>query len=122
MKADPAAGTPGRGALMVAACNTACDYVLYRKYDSADGAIKSLRRRCKGFTTDQYRRALDRAIEAWGVVGEVIAPFHPPGDVPGLIAWAETEAAAQALRRRCPAFRLATCREISRFHLYYHWR
>jgi len=107
---------------MVAACNTACDFVLYRKYDSADGAIKSLRRRCKGFTTEQYRQALDHAVEAWEMVGEVIAPFHPPASVPGLFAWAEAEAAARALRSRCPAFRLATCREIIGHRLDYYWR
>jgi hypothetical protein len=115
---------PSRGQLLDAAFRTAVDHVGYSKYESETGALKSLRRRCRGFTPMQYRNALLRAIELLGNVKEVIAPFDPPYDavIPDG-GWSGFEGAARELQRRSPGFRISTCKSAIWWTLFwYHWK
>src|SRR5689334_13387325 len=93
---------PSRGALLDAAFRTAVDHVDHRKYESEAAAVRSLRRRCRGFTPGQYRNSLRKAIDLLGSVEEVIAPFDPPYDARRAEGdWAGFPEAARALQRRC---------------------
>src|SRR5438067_1272455 len=100
---------PSRGQLLDAAFRTAVDHLDHHKYDSETEAVRSLRRRCRGFTPRQYRNSLRKAIDLLGSVEEVIAPFDPPYDAGRAEGgWTGFSDAARALRRRCPGFRLST--------------
>src|SRR4051794_23357683 len=72
---------PNRGQLLDAAFRTAVDHIDHHKYGSEADALKSLRRRCRGFTPTQYRNALRKATDPLRSVEEGIAPFDPPYDV-----------------------------------------
>ena len=115
---------PSRGQLLDAAFRTAVDHIDHRKYDSEAAALKSLRRRCRGFTPTQYRNALRKATDLLGSVEEVIDPFDPPYDAGGAEAgWAGFHDAARALRGRCPGFRLSTCGSAIGWILFWHhWK
>src|SRR3954447_26188019 len=90
---------PSRGQLLDAAFRTAVDHLDHRKYDSEAAALRSLRRRCRGFTPTQYRNSLRKAIDLLGSVEDVIAPFDPPYDAqrPEPV-WAGFPEAVRALR------------------------
>jgi hypothetical protein len=59
---------PSRGQLLDAAFRTAVDHLDHLKYDSEAEAVRSLRRRCRGFTPRQYRNGLRKAIHLLGCV------------------------------------------------------
>jgi hypothetical protein len=85
---------PNRGRLLDAAFRTADDHIDHRKYGSEAAALKSPRRRCRGFTPTQYRNALREATDLLGSVEEAIAPFDRPGR--------NGTARSTVRRRRCP--------------------
>ena len=125
MGADLHCRPPSRGDLLDAAFRTAVDYVDHRKYDTEAGALKSLRRRCRGFTARQYEGALRRAVRLLDSVEEVIAPFDPPYDGYQAIehGWPAGEEAARALHQRFHGFRLDTCRSAIGWVLFWrHWK
>ncbi|HEU5118344.1 MAG TPA: hypothetical protein VFT74_17130 [Isosphaeraceae bacterium] len=115
---------PSRGELLDAAFRTAVDHVDHCKYQSEAEALRSLRRRCRGFSPTQYFNALRRAIELLGSVEEVIAPFQPPYDPrEAEDGWSGFPEAARALQRRCPGFRLSTCGSAIGWVLFWrHWK
>ena len=122
--ANEAERRPSRGQLLDAAFRTAVDHLDHRQYDSEEAAVRSLRRRCRGFTPGQYRNGLRKAIDLLGSVEEVIAPFDPPYDARDAEGgWAGFPEAARALRRRCPGFRLSTCGSAIGWVLFWrHWK
>ena len=115
---------PSRGQLLDAAFRTAVDHLDHRKYGSEEAALRSLRRRCRGFTPRQYRHSLLKAIELLDSVEDVIAPFDPPYDARRAErGWADFPEAARALRRRFPGFRLSTCASAIGWVLFWrHWK
>lgn len=115
---------PSRGQLLDAAFRTAVDHVGYWKYESEADALRSLRRRCRGFTATQYRNALSKATVLLGSVEEVIASFDPPYDavIPDG-GWSGFEAAARELQRQSPGFRISTSKSAIWWTLFwYHWK
>src|SRR4051794_31434888 len=115
---------PGRGQLLDAAFRTAVDHIDHHRYDSEEAALRSLRRRCRGFTTTQYRNALRKATDLLASVEEVIAPYGPPYDASRAAGgWGGFPEATRALQRRCPGFRLSTCGSAIGWVLFWrHWK
>jgi hypothetical protein len=115
---------PSRGQLLDAAFRTAVDHLDHRKYDTEEAALRSLRRRCRGFTPRQYRNGFRKAIELLGSVEEVIAPFDPPYDARAAEGvWTSFPEAVRALQRRCPGFRRSTCGSAIGWVLFWHhWK
>lgn len=112
---------PSRGRLLDSALRTAIDYIDHHKYDSVEVAVRSLRRRCRGFTPRQYRTALRKAIHLLDNVEAVIAPFDPPYDT--LRSWPGFPDATRALRERCPGFLMSTYRLAISWVLFWrHWK
>jgi hypothetical protein len=75
----------------------------HRGYESAQKACRALRRRCNGFTVEEYRDAFERALALWvamvRAVEELIGPS--PEGIAGIGPGSVIEA---GLRERFPEF------------------
>ena len=115
-----AAKRASRGQLLHKAYETAWQFKAYDAYgrDPAT-ALRSLRRRCPGFSAVQYRNALDKAIELYDATHTLVREDKER-------VWAVHEAGGQVHRlfdeelgARFPAFRKSTFHAIVGMTFYY---
>lgn len=114
---------PTRGELLEAAWAVAARYRAHGAYGSDGRACRALRRRCPGFTARQYHNAVRKAVGLYDVAVGLVARH-------AAALWRQTDVAANrfpdfreltgTVRRRCPGFRVSTCRAALAWVFFWH--
>jgi hypothetical protein len=106
-----------------AAWEVAKPFRAFGAYGSEEQARAALRRRCRGLTEEQCGNALHKALGLYDTAVELVAR-----DAAAL--WERTDvrtgrtpdflALPRELQRRCPGFRITTCRTALAWVFYWH--